>query len=145
MDGGKVMVSTGFESWGVRLESTLSITMQKEFYLLFGGVIKLSERREYLPTLRRSILVIDKEYWDTNTREVYKIELTIIDLIKLMAESVKKRENKLFIIVQMQNQKKEERDCFYEIKKENGKAYIKEEKKGLRKLIKRIFKKVICL
>ena len=139
------MVSTGFESWGVRLESTLSITMQKEFYLLFGGVIKLSERREYLPTLRRSILVIDKEYWDTNTREVYKIELTIIDLIKLMAESVKKRENKLFIIVQMQNQKKEERDCFYEIKKENGKAYIKEEKKGLRKLIKRIFKKVICL
>jgi len=145
MDGGKVMVSTGFESLGVRLESTLSITMQKEFYLLFGGVIKLSERREYLPTLRRSILVIDKEYWDTNTREVYKIELTIIDLIKLMAESVKKRENKLFIIVQMQNQKKEERDCFYEIKKENGKAYIKEEKKGLRKLIKRIFKKVICL
>ena len=139
------MVSTGFESWGVRLESTLSITMQKEFYLLFGGVIKLSERREYLPTLRQSILVIDKEYWDINTREVYKIELTIIDLIKLMAESVKKRENKLFIIVQMQNQKKEERDCFYEIKKENGKAYIKEEKKGLRKLIKRIFKKVICL
>ena len=129
-----------------KLEKTLSITMQRRFYKLFGGIVKLSGRYEYLYSWRELVLIIDKEYWDANTRETYSIDMRIHELLRLMDESIRTGENRLFNVVQMQNGIHQKKDYLFDVvKDENEKAYIKEEKRGIKEIIKLILKKVVCI
>ena len=143
MDGGiKIMEFKLFDNMEAEFEKTLSITMQREFYRLFGGVIKLNGRYEYLKTWREVTLIIDKEYWDTKTRGIYPITVTIIELIRLMSESVKSGENKILALAQRQNGVNYKTNYLFDIvKNENKKAYVKKENKGLKGLITYILKK----